>query len=121
MAKRGLGELEGEVLGVLWSAHGALTPAEVQVQLRSELAYTTVMTILSRLWQKGQASRTRRGRAFEYSPAQSEADFGATQLADALSTVNDRSGALSRFVGRLTAAEARELRSALENRRRGSG
>ena len=118
MAKRALGELEGQVLAILWSADGALTPSEVLDQLETDLAYTTVMTILSRLWQKGQAVRRQRGRAFEYSPVQSEADFGATQLVAALAKVSNRPAALSRFVGHLSAAEARELRAALDQRKR---
>lgn len=116
MARRA-GELEAEVLTILWSSDESLTPSEVLERHDSELAYTTVMTILTRLWQKGQVVRHQRGRAFEYSPAQSEAEFGATQLVDALAKVHDRSATLSQFVGQLSAAEARHLRAALDLRK----
>lgn len=116
MAKRGLGELESEVLSVLWSADGALTPAEVLERVNGDLAYTTVMTILTRMWQKGRLGRRHRGRAFEYSPQQTEAEYGAAQLVETLSKIDDRKAALSRFVGRLSAAELRELRAAIDKR-----
>ena len=118
MARRKYGELEGEVLAVMWSADEALTPEEVRQRLGGRLAYTTVLTILSRLWQKGQLDRRPRGRAFEYSPVESEGEFGATQLVEALNKIGDRSSALSHFVGRLSAAETRQLRSALDHRGR---
>jgi predicted transcriptional regulator len=51
-ARRGMGELEAEVMARLWSAGIPLTPSEVRDALGSELAYTTVMTILGRLWRR---------------------------------------------------------------------
>lgn len=61
--RRASGQLEGETLATLWSADHPMTPAEVQRALGGELAYTTVMTILTRLYDKGLAQRVplRRG------------------------------------------------------------
>ncbi len=118
MPRRAVGELENDVLTILWSAGIPLTPSEVLEQHGSNLAYTTVMTVLSRLWQKGHVTRTQRGRAFGYAPKLSEGEFGAAQLAEALSKVQDRPAALSRFVGTLSGAEARQLRAALDERGR---
>lgn len=118
MAKRALGALEHEVLAILWASDDALTPAEVLERHDGGLAYTTVMTILSRLNQKGLVSRESRGRAYEYSAVDSEVDFGARQLADTLAKVQDRPAVLSSFVDRLTTAEARALRKALDDRKR---
>ena len=106
-----------EVLAILWSADGPLTPSEVLERHDAGLAYTTVMTILARLHQKGLVDRRPRGRAFEYSAVDSEADFGARQLVETLAKVSDRPAVLSRFVGRLSTAEAKELRAALEQRK----
>jgi predicted transcriptional regulator len=44
------------------------------------LAYTTVMTVLSRLHEKGHVTRERRGRGYAYTPA-----FSEDELVDALS------------------------------------
>src|SRR5436190_1121592 len=46
--RRAAGELEREVLGVLWASQRPLTPAEVQTAI-GEIAYNTVHTILTRL------------------------------------------------------------------------
>jgi len=60
--RRGQGELETQVLAVLGQAPGAATAAWVQERLGGTLAYTTVMTILTRLHAKGAAARQGRGR-----------------------------------------------------------
>ena len=52
-ARRQAGSLEQEVMAVLWASDQALTPGEVQQGLGADLAYTTVMTILTRLHGKG--------------------------------------------------------------------
>src|SRR5687768_7266638 len=58
------GELEAMVMDVLWDRGGWLTPGETHeiISARRTLAYTTVMTILVRLWQKGRLERQRDGR-----------------------------------------------------------
>jgi predicted transcriptional regulator len=63
------GPLELKVLGMM-SADHALSAAEVQARLQAEgdeLAYTTVMTVLARLWEKGALTRRRDGKRFLYS------------------------------------------------------
>ena len=48
------GELENQVLEILWSHDHPMTPREVHDLLSAhrKLAYTTPMTILVRLWEK---------------------------------------------------------------------
>ena len=65
--RRPMGALEAEVLDVLWHADGPVTPADVRTAMGTDLAYTTVMTILVRLWEKGLTERTKQGRAYAYS------------------------------------------------------
>jgi predicted transcriptional regulator len=60
-----LGNLEREVMDVVWQA-GQTTVREVQTALPRSVAYTTVMTTLDRLYKKGFVARTRAGRAFVY-------------------------------------------------------
>jgi predicted transcriptional regulator len=48
-----LGELEQKVMDIMWAREDSLKPAEVLESLNSDLAYTTVMTILKRLSDKG--------------------------------------------------------------------
>lgn len=113
MGRRPDGALERDVMEVLWRADRALTPAEVLERLDTELAYTTVMTVLGRLHIKGRADRQRRGRAFAYAATVSESQFAAEQMNVVLSSAHDRSGALSGFVGGLSGRDRSELRRLL--------
>ncbi|MEZ4222916.1 MAG: BlaI/MecI/CopY family transcriptional regulator [Polyangiaceae bacterium] len=84
-----LGELEAAVLEVLWRSHQPLSVRDVlgSVRRKPALAYTTVLTVLDRMHDKGLVVRDKEGRAFLYSAAMSrEAWFGeraARALADA--------------------------------------
>jgi predicted transcriptional regulator len=68
-----LGPLGAEVMAVLWSAGDPLTVRAVLDRLNEgrpePLAYTTVMTVLSRLAERGAAVRTPAGRGYAYQPA----------------------------------------------------
>jgi predicted transcriptional regulator len=66
-----LGPLEVRVLGLLRSEEPAAVGA-IRTRLAAEgepLAYTTVMTVLTRLHEKGLVKRTRDGNRFLYAPA----------------------------------------------------
>ena len=66
-----MGPLEMEILGVL-STSDAIPVAAVQQRLKKAgrpLAYTTVMTVLTRMHEKGLLMRRKEGRGFLYSPA----------------------------------------------------
>jgi BlaI family transcriptional regulator, penicillinase repressor len=56
-----------EIMQVLWD-RGSATVAEVRDALGGELAYTTVLTIMRRLEEKGYISRAQEGRAHRYMP-----------------------------------------------------
>ena len=112
--RRPTGALEADVLRVLWRVDGPITPAEVRAGLGTELAYTTVMTILARLWQKGLAERTKEGRAYAYSAVVSESELAATRMRDALAATSDRTATMSRFVDGLDEREAAALRALLD-------
>lgn len=101
-SRRPAGGLEAEVLAALWAAERPLTPGDVQSELGSGLAYTTVMTTLSRLHEKGAVERRRAGRAFRYTPVMDQADIAAARMRAMLESGYDRSAVLSRFVGSLS-------------------
>jgi predicted transcriptional regulator len=109
-----MGSLEADVLDVLWRATEAMTPAEVLDALGTDLAYTTVTTILTRLWQKGLVDRSKVGRAYRYAAVMSEAELVAARMRTALAGTSDRSATMSRFVDSLSKKEAAALRAALE-------
>jgi predicted transcriptional regulator len=109
-----MGELEAEVLEVLWRAAAAQTPNDVLTALGANLAYTTIMTTLVRLYDKGLVDRVKVGRSYAYTAVVSEADLVATRMQQELDRSSDRLATMSRFVDGLTLAEARQLRRLLE-------
>jgi predicted transcriptional regulator len=113
------GALEQEVLLQLWNLGRPSTPAEVLEALDEDLAYTTVMTVLTRLWEKRLVVRKRRGRAFEYEPVVSEAELTARRMHESLSASSDPRAALITFVDSLSSSQARALRSLLGDAQRG--
>src|SRR5258707_12664114 len=58
---------ELDVMSVLWELDSA-TVAEVRERLTDDLAYTTVLTVLRTLEQKGYVGHTGEGRAHRYPP-----------------------------------------------------
>ncbi|MEZ5175166.1 MAG: BlaI/MecI/CopY family transcriptional regulator [Acidimicrobiia bacterium] len=108
--------LENAVMEVLWGAAGGMTPREVLEDLPSEHAvqYTTVMTVLARLWKKGRVERERSGRAYSYQPVLTRSEHAAARMEEILDTAGDRSRALARFTEQLSASERRRLREYLE-------
>ena len=58
---------ELDIMGVLWDL-GSATVAEVQERLPDPLAYTTVLTILRTLEEKGHVRHEEEGRAYRYIP-----------------------------------------------------
>jgi predicted transcriptional regulator len=121
--RRAHGTLESAVLAILWAADGPLSPADVRERLAAhngdgadELAYTTVVTILTRLFDKGALSREREGRAFRYAPVADEAGLAARQLTAMLDAATDRTAVLSRFVEDLGDHDEQLLRGLLDAR-----
>ncbi|WP_329239576.1 BlaI/MecI/CopY family transcriptional regulator [Actinoallomurus sp. NBC_01490] len=96
------GSLESEVVACLAAADRPLTPAEVQAELGGDLAYTTVMTTLTRLYSKRALSRKPHGRSYAYElvggPDGASASITAHQMQKLLQAGVDRASVLSRFV-----------------------
>ena len=99
-----------------------MTPRDVHDVLarnrRTKLAYTTVMTILVRLWDKGMLDREQCGRAYSYSPVSDRETWTAQRMRDLLRTAGDGSTALVHFVESMDAREKQQLRRALDRRQR---
>ena len=100
--RRARGTLEQEIVAALAATREAMTPAQVRDHLGRDLAYTTVMTVLARLAEKGLVTRERVGRAYAYRAVQDEAEITARQMQRLLDTGDDRAAVLSRFVGVLS-------------------
>jgi predicted transcriptional regulator len=119
--RRGAGELAGQVLGILHAAGEPMSPADVRERLGGELAYTTVVTILSRLHAKGVLDRERAGRAYRYTPVADEPGLAARRMASVLAAESDREAVLARFVSGLSDEDEQALRRMLEDTGAGEG
>jgi predicted transcriptional regulator len=112
-SRRASGELENAVLALLHAAGVPLSPGAVREQLGADLAYTTVVTILSRLHAKGVLDRVRDGRAYLYSPVADEPGLAARRMATVLAAEPDREAVLARFVSGLSQTDEQLLRRML--------
>lgn len=111
--RRASGELEAAVLAVLQDAPAALSPAQVREQVGGDLAYTTVVTILSRLHAKGVLQRHKTGRAYRYAPIADQPGLAARRMARVLDGEPDREAVLARFVSALSDRDEDLLRRML--------
>ena len=114
--RRGQGELESQVLSALRAAEGPATAGWVQQRLGDDLAYTTVITILTRLLDKGAVTRQREGRSFAWTPASDEAGLAARRMRKVLDGERDREAVLASFVSSLQPEDERLLRDLLGRR-----
>ncbi|MEP7114279.1 MAG: BlaI/MecI/CopY family transcriptional regulator [Ilumatobacteraceae bacterium] len=113
MAKRPDGALEHEIMAVLWDADGPLQPGEVKERLSSELAYTSVATVLGRLYTKGLVKRSESGRAYAYEAGIDESQLAVRRLGEVLSSASDKGQVLAGFVGSLSKKDLKALRAML--------
>jgi predicted transcriptional regulator len=111
--RRGAGELEAAVLEVLQRGGSALSPGEVRELIGGDLAYTTVVTILSRLHAKGVLDRHKSGRAYLYAPVADSPGLAARRMARVLDEEADREAVLARFVSALSDRDEELLRRML--------
>ncbi|WP_149182087.1 BlaI/MecI/CopY family transcriptional regulator [Streptomyces sp. TRM49041] len=111
--RRAQGELEAAVLTALRSASHPVTAAYVQERLGQGLAYTTVITILTRLQAKGAVARQRAGRAFEWTAVADEAGLAALRMRRLLDAEADREAVLASFVTALLPDDEKLLRGLL--------
>lgn len=72
-AKRKFGELELEILKVIAEC-GTSTVKEIQAILSSSDKYTTIMTVMNRLVEKGELVREKIGLQYHYSPSKKKVE-----------------------------------------------
>jgi predicted transcriptional regulator len=113
-----LGKLEAAVMNVLWAADGRLTVREVLEQLPSQrnLAYTTVMTVLTNLHRKEMVDREAAGRAYIYRPTLSREEVAAASLREVLAASEDPGKVLLHFAQTASDEESSVLRDGLARR-----
>ena len=114
--RRAAGALESEVMTVLQQAARPLNATEVKSLLAGEIAYSTVVTVLSRMHGKGLLTRVKDGRAFRYAPVSDEPGIVAHRMHRTMAAEPDRQAVLARFVDSLSDQDERLLRELLDGR-----
>ncbi len=120
-SRRGWGDLVRAIIRVLEQTAAPMTPAQVRQALGGGMAYTTAMTVLARLYDKGILSRERAGRAFAYRLIRDPALVTARRMHRLLDVEPDRAEVLAHFVGELRGEDEALLRRLLDQDRPPSG
>ncbi|MET8565315.1 BlaI/MecI/CopY family transcriptional regulator [Streptomyces flaveolus] len=112
---RPLGELEDAVMTRVWKWNRPVTVREVLEDLQRErsIAYTTVMTVLDNLHQKGWVRREAEGRAYRYEAVSTRAAYAAALMNDAWSQSDNPAAALVAFFGMMSEEQRQALRDAV--------
>jgi len=107
-----LGELENAIMDILWQRNEA-TVREVLDELNRtrSLAYTTVLTVMSRLVDKGLLTQNKTGRAHRYRPAMSREAYAAETTAQIIHSLVEDFGdiALAQFSQELDGLDPERL------------
>ena len=115
---RAPGELEAEVLRILRASGGFVGAREVQDAFATSTpAYTTILTALDRLVEKGEVEREQLSpRKMRFRAARSAAEDASATMRGALDAIDDRRAALLKVAGDLDDDDLALLRSAIRAR-----
>ncbi|MFC9505903.1 BlaI/MecI/CopY family transcriptional regulator [Streptomyces sp. NPDC057002] len=99
----------------VWKWNRPVTVREVLEDLQKErsIAYTTVMTVLDNLHQKGWVRREAEGRAYRYEAVSTRAAYAAALMNDAWSQSDNPAAALVAFFGMMSEEQRHALRDAV--------
>ena len=114
---RVLGELEKEVMEIIWIS-GAVTVRYVYESIKKsrKIAYTTVMTIMDRLFAKKILKRKKEGKTYRYSSSFNKNDFFEQTSRNIINNLVKDFGevALAQFVNTLDQIDAHKLQALKE-------
>ncbi|MFF7854257.1 BlaI/MecI/CopY family transcriptional regulator [Streptomyces sp. NPDC007904] len=99
----------------VWKWNRPVTVREVLEDLQKErsIAYTTVMTVLDNLHQKGWVRREAEGRAYRYEAVSTRAAYAAALMNEAWSQSDNPAAALVAFFGMMSEEQRQALTDAV--------
>lgn len=107
-----LHDLEAAIMDVVWSREFdtfAVSDVLTVLEKKREIAYTTVMTTVARLFDKGVLSRKREGKKYVYSPKYSREEFLESTAREVLNCAATGHGALAMLADKVSEASRSEL------------
>jgi predicted transcriptional regulator len=113
---RTLGDLEAAIMDRMWARRRPASVREVLEDLRTgrEIAYTTVMTVMDKLFKKGLLKRQPVGKAYVYETVLSKEAYTAQLMRETLAGSGNQAATLVHFLERLSPEESAALESALQ-------
>ncbi|WP_067685904.1 BlaI/MecI/CopY family transcriptional regulator [Nocardia jejuensis] len=117
---KGLGALESRVMAVLWESPDALTVHDLVERLGDDErvpAYTTVLTVVTHLWEKNWVRREKIGRSYSYLPRRTRAEATTDLLREILDASPDAPAVLLHLARTASAHEVDALRRGLSDGR----
>lgn len=98
-----LGELEQKIMNIIWDQNTPVAVKDVVAVLNDDSAYTTVMTVMKRLVDKGLLNRELSGKNYVYIPKTEKKDFAKSKLEVLFESIVSSYGelAISQFVDAL--------------------
>lgn len=117
---KGLGGLEAEVMDILWTSAEPMSVHDLLDTLneRKQLAYTTILTVVTHLHEKGWVEREKRSRAYYYYPARTREEATSQALRQLLDSSSDSAAVLLHFARTVSETEQEALRKGLRKGRK---
>jgi predicted transcriptional regulator len=108
-------DLEADIMEVVWSrrwAEFAVADVQRELERNRDIAYTTVMTTVGRLHEKGLLERDRQGKRYVYRPSMTRDEFTESMARELLGSLSGLGydQALSLLVDQVAESDADELR-----------
>lgn len=111
------GELESQIMELLWQSPRPLTGPEIVSELPPPTPeLSTVLTVANRLVKKALLHRMRGAGMFEYAPVAPKSIHLASEMVGTLNAAMDHREALLQFAGRLNDEDAEILKRILNGR-----
>jgi predicted transcriptional regulator len=107
-----LHDLEATIMDVVWSKRltsFAVSDVLAVLERQRDIAYTTVMTTVARLYDKGLLDRTREGKRYLYSPKLSREQFLEATAREVLDGAMGEHQALALLAEKVSIASAKDL------------
>jgi len=107
------GELESQIMDIMWKLHVAsVRDVLTMLSRKKKVAYTTVMTVMSRLTKKGHLKRQKDDTgAYLYCPAQEKDDFAEQNSKKLIQSLLKEYGevAVAQFIDAVESSKSKEL------------